>query len=265
MVDHIRSSQYSDKMERWLRPPDPSTNANHAKKLRHEGTGTWLLVHPVFQSWKAGTRQHVWLRGLAGCGKTVLSTTVLDHLEDCQDRLLLSFFFDFSDTSKQTVDGMLRSLAFQLYPTTAASAIFLDTLYRTHHDGRSQPTTEALLDVVCEMLATHERVAIVLDALDESTERGNLQSRIKAIASRPELKHVQLICTSRPEAEFQRNMPEMMGDENCLTLDKQAVNRDIRSYVTAQLVQRRDFQDKGLSQALLQQIQGTVGDRADGM
>jgi hypothetical protein len=95
------------------------------------------LKHPVFQSWKLGLRQHVWLRGLAGCGKTVLSTAVLDHLEEGRDRLLLSFFFDFSDTSKQTVDGMLRSLAFQLYQTTSASAMHLDALYGAHHDGFS--------------------------------------------------------------------------------------------------------------------------------
>jgi hypothetical protein len=190
---------------------------------------------------------------------------VLDHLKDGQNRLLLSFFFDFGDNSKQTVNGMLRSLAFQLYPTTAASAVHLDALYTAHRDGQDQPTTDTLLNTVCKMLATHERVAIVLDALDESTERGTLLSRIKAIASRPELKHVQLICTSRPEAEFQRNMPELMGEDSCLTLDKRAVDGDIRSYVSAQLVQRRDFQVKHLSQGLLKLIQKKVGDGADGM
>ncbi|MBE3044636.1 hypothetical protein IMZ48_19160 [Candidatus Bathyarchaeota archaeon] len=52
---------------------------------------------------------------------------------------------------------------------------------------------------------------------------------IKDVVSRPELHHVQLICTGRPEAEFLRDIP----DENHLALYKQAVNTDIRSYVTA--------------------------------
>ncbi|KXJ84981.1 Pfs, NACHT and ankyrin domain protein [Microdochium bolleyi] len=265
VASSIKTGLHSDKIERWLRPSDPSTNANHARKLRHEGTGAWLLEHPVFRSWKAGSCQHVWLHGLAGCGKTVLSTTVLDHLEERQDRLLLSFFFDFSDTSKQTVDGMLRSLAFQLYRTTAKCAMHLDALYGTHHDGRNQPTRETLLHVVCKMLASHERVVIILDALDESTTRGELVSGIKDIASRLESRHVQLICTSRPEPDFRCSMPELMGEGNCLKLDKHAVDGDIRSYVAAQLVERHEFRSKYLSQGLLKQIQSKVGDGADGM
>lgn len=42
--------------------------------------------------------------------------------------LSLTSFFDFSDTTKQTLDGMLRSLAFQLYQGGFDSAIHLDTL-----------------------------------------------------------------------------------------------------------------------------------------
>jgi hypothetical protein len=190
---------------------------------------------------------------------------VLDHLEQSQDRLILSFFFDFSDTSKQTVDGILRSLAFQLYRTTTASATHLDALYAAHGDGHDQPTTDTLLNAVCKMLASHKRVAIILDALDESTTRGDLISWIEDITSRPESRHIQLICTSRPENEFQRNIPQLIGEESCLTLDKQAVDKDIRSYVVAQLEQRRDFQDKHLSRGLLERIQSKVGDGADGM
>jgi hypothetical protein len=67
------------------------------------------------------------------------------------------------------------------------------------------------------------------------------------VVARPELRDVQLICTSRPEAEFLRGIPSLIGEENCLALDKESVNADIRSYVAAQLLQRRDFRDKGLS------------------
>ena len=83
--------------------------------------------------------------------------------------------------------------------------------------------------------------------------------------SKSELGHVQLICTSQPEAEFLRNIPLLVSDENALALDKQAVDADIRSYVIAQLSQRRDFQDKRLSQNLLKLIRNKVRCGADGM
>lgn len=264
-ADSIRSDLRTDKIKRWLHPPDPSTNANHARTLRHEGTGAWLLENRVFQSWHSGSRRHLWLHGLAGCGKTVLSATVLDHLAKGNDRLILSFFFDFSDAIKQTVDGMLRSLAFQLWQGGVGSAIHLDAVFQAHQNGSDQPAIAALSDVIFKMLAVQKKVSIVLDALDESKTREAVLLWIKDVVSTPELGHVELIYTGRPEPEFMREIPSLIGEENCLALDKQAVNADIRLWVTAQLRQRRDFLEKPLSKDLLEVIRRKVGDGADGM
>ncbi|KAJ6118794.1 NACHT nucleoside triphosphatase [Penicillium samsonianum] len=264
-TDSIRTDLRTDKIRGWLCPPDPSTNANHAKTLRHEGTGVWLLENPVFESWHSGSRRQLWLHGLAGCGKTVLSATVLDHLAKGKHGLILSFFFDFSDSTKQTLDGMLRSLAFQLYQGGVGSAIYLDTLFQAHQSGGGQPATSTLSDIVFKMLAVQRKVSIVLDALDESKTKDNVLLWIKDMMSRPSLVHIQLLYTSRPESEFLRYIPPSIGEQSCLILDKQAVNSDIRSWVTAQLAQRRDFVEKPLSQDLLEGIRRKVGDGADGM
>ncbi|KFA55211.1 hypothetical protein S40293_09949 [Stachybotrys chartarum IBT 40293] len=265
VTDAIGSDLRTDKIERWLRPPDPSTNANRARMLRHEGTGAWLLGNPVFQSWHSGLPRHIWLHGLAGCGKTVLSATVLDHLAVGNDRLILRFFFDFKDTEKQTLDGMLRSLAFQLCHGGHGSVTHLDALFQAHRNGSDQPAIAALSDVVFKMLIVQEKVSIVLDALDESKTREAVLLWIKDAVSRPELGHIQLLCTSRPESEFLRDIPPLIGEQNCLPLDKQAINADIRLWVIAQLSQQRDFQEKPLSPDLLEKIRKKVGDGADGM
>jgi hypothetical protein len=99
-------------IERWLSPPDYSTNANLARKRRHPGTGTWLLNSHAFQEWKLGSRRHLWFYGLAGCGKTILSTTILDHLLQIDTHTTLTFFFDFNDARKQKLEDLLRSLVF---------------------------------------------------------------------------------------------------------------------------------------------------------
>lgn len=264
-VDHIRSDHHTEKIKDWLQPPDPSTNANHARKLRCEKTGMWLLEHTMFQSWKSGSPKHLWLHGLAGCGKTVLSAGVLEALSQADDRLVLTFFFDFSDMRKQTVDGMLRSLAFQLYPSTATSTALLDALFKANDAGLRQPTAKALSDVVFKMLNDNARVCIVLDALDESTTRSELLAWLKDVASTPELGHVQLLCTGRPEPEFLTRIPCAIGRENCMSLDNTGVNADIRAYVAAQLAARPEFQDKYLAQDLVEEIKARVGDGADGM
>lgn len=264
-TDSIKSNLRTHEIKSWLEPPDPSKNANHARTLHHEGTGAWLLEDPVFQSWCSGSRRHIWLHGLAGCGKTVLSTTVLDYLAKGNDRLILSFFFDFSDTKKQTFESMLRSLAFQLYQGGVDSAIHLDASFQAHQNGKDQAKTEALWAIFYKMLAVQKRVSIVLDALDESTSRDDILKWIEDMISTPELAHVQVLYTSRPEAEFLRRIPILIGEEGCLPLNEQAVNSDIRSWVTAQLSQRREFREKRLSQDLLERIKRSVEDGADGM
>ncbi|KAL4789115.1 Pfs, NACHT and ankyrin domain protein [Aspergillus venezuelensis] len=264
-TDSIRSDLHTEKIRRWLSPPEPSTNANHARELRHEGTGVWLLENPVFQSWHLGRSQHLWLHGLAGCGKTILSATVLDYLAKEKDNLVLSFFFNFGDTTKQTLDGMLRSLAFQIYQSKVGSADYLDTLFHEHQTGSGQPTTKALLHIVHKMLAVQSKIYIVLDALDESTTRDDIIRWIEGVVSQPDLVHVQLLCTSRPESEFLRHIPSLVEEQNCLPLDTQAVDSDIRLWVTAKLSQRHDFTEKSLSQDLVKEIQKKVGDGANGM
>ncbi|KAM6537139.1 hypothetical protein FALCPG4_003085 [Fusarium falciforme] len=59
--------------------------------------------------------------------------------------------------------------------------------------------------------------------------------------------NAQLIVTGRPEPDFNREIPSLFDERNCVLLDKRAVNADIRSY------------------DLLEKIRDKVGDRADGM
>ncbi|KAL8340704.1 hypothetical protein RB601_006684 [Gaeumannomyces tritici] len=252
-------------MQDWLSPADASTNANRADKFHHPGTCTWLLEDPAFRECCSGSRRQLWLHALAGCGKTVLCAAVLEHLTDTavDGRLVLKFFFDFRDTKKQTLDAMLRSLVFQTYRwqltcvghSAAAVPAFGD-----------QPTEKQLQETFCRMLVAQREVFIVLDALDESTTgKGMLLSWIKDLRVRTELQHVRLIFTSRPEPEFEQSMPDLIGEENCVPLNKTKVNADIRSYIAAKLTGPTDFVIGRLPEHLVDSITREVGDRADGM
>lgn len=256
---HYQHSEF----DRWLSPPDQFSNANRARNLRHEGTGTWLLGNDVFRNWHSGTNRCLWLQGFAGCGKTILVTTILDHLPN--DRSVLSFFFDFSDTAKQTLDSMLRSFVHQLCLGTTDSTDHLRSIYNAHQRGRIQPATATLSEALCKILASQNNPVIVIDALDEATTRVELLSWIKSIVSRPELDHVQILCSSRSEAEFMDHLSPLFGVQNCLEIDRQAVNADIRSYVTTRIRTDPEFTCKSLPPNLSDQIRDRIGDQADGM
>ncbi|KAH7187521.1 hypothetical protein BKA60DRAFT_602335 [Fusarium oxysporum] len=257
----IQSDHHVTRLERWLSPSDYSTNAKLARERRHPGTGTWLLDSPAFQEWKLGSRRHLWLYGLAGCGKTVLSTTILDDLRQTDTHTTLAFFFDFNDPRKQTLESLLRSLAFQLYHSGGEAARRLDSLFTSHDNGRRQPDTSAVSACVSTMIQITGKIAVILDALDECTTRKELLPWMRTFASG----NNQLVVTGRPEADLQREIPRFFDERNCILLDKKAVNADIRSYVMVTLEQNPDFVDKKLSQDLLGKIRDKVGNGADGM
>jgi hypothetical protein len=57
----------------------------------------------------------------------------------------LAFFFNFSDTRKQKLEDLLRSLAVQLYYTENEAARRLNSLFTSYNNRRRQPDITALL------------------------------------------------------------------------------------------------------------------------
>jgi hypothetical protein len=104
------------------------------------------------------------------------------------------------------------------------------------------------------MLTQTKDVCILLDALDESTTRSELLQWIKDTSSDPELYHVRLLYTSRPEPDLNQGIPAIIGRESCFPIDKQALSEDIRSFVTWQLIEREEFKTRELSEDLVELI-----------
>lgn len=241
-LDSLKSDSHLDKLKTWLSPPDPSTNRNAAKETREEGTGDWFVTSTAFLEWKSGLRQHLWLHGLVGCGKTVLTSTILDHLHDARPDscVCLDFFFDFRDKDKQRLDNLLRSLAFQLYSQCADARKDLDSLFTSCDDGRKQPTAVSLSRTVHGMMQHPQELWIILDALDECVTRAELLDWMKTLAG-TDLTHVHLITTSRQEEELESSLSRWIQNDNRIPIDRDSVNEDIRSYVKARLQRSEDF------------------------
>ncbi|KAF2015084.1 HET-domain-containing protein, partial [Aaosphaeria arxii CBS 175.79] len=129
-----------DKIHKWLSAPDPSTNYHKADKLRQEDTGLWLLNGSKFTKWKKRAASRLWLYGIPGCGKTVLSSTIINHLlQHCNDdrsKVVAYFYFDFNDARKQDPELMLRSLLCQLLQRSFTIPKVVDTLFSSCGNGK---------------------------------------------------------------------------------------------------------------------------------
>jgi hypothetical protein len=75
----LLSTELSKKVEtyqKWLAPPDPSTNHWIAHKARQEDTNKWFLNGDAYKAWKTNGTLY-WVRGKFGAGKTFLTCVAL--------------------------------------------------------------------------------------------------------------------------------------------------------------------------------------------
>lgn len=258
------SQQRAQRVRNWLSAPETASSLQRSRELRHEGSGAWLLnENSLFRQWMSGEGDYLWLHGQPGCGKTVLSTTVYDYLLK-NSKAAIIYFFNFNEYEKRSVEGMVRSLVFQLYtidPQCGPSS----RLYALLEKDNGKLSKAELTDCLVELLDSRRGTCIMLDALDECEARNELLTWLKDFLPRIARSSSKLWATSRPESEFQIDIPGFIGDEDCLAIDRKAVDIDIRCFVAARLLHDPAFTRKSLSEGIKDRILSKVGDKADGM
>jgi SpoVK/Ycf46/Vps4 family AAA+-type ATPase len=265
VVNDLSLVNQSDRIKRWLSPPDPSTNLNEAQKKRQNGTGSWFLKSKPYKQWKAGKHQHLWLHGIPGCGKTILSATIIDDLNQKPDSscIVLNFFFDFTDTDKQSLDKLVRSLITQLYSRCRESRKELDKLFASYDNGERQPTFESLSTAFMRMTNYVEKVQVIIDALDECKTRSDLISWMENI-TRSEHAGLQLITTSRREEDIESRLKRWLHQRNTISIQQEITNFDIRLYIHKRL-KEPDFELWQSQPSVLDEIETRLMEKADGM
>lgn len=118
LVELIRAEQISTSIRTWLNAPDATVDYNRACKASHPGTGLWFINSAAYSDWLRDPSSFLWLNGFAGCGKTVLCSTIIrhtfQHQQSSQNIGLAFFFFSFSDKRKQDGSAMLKAAVQQL-------------------------------------------------------------------------------------------------------------------------------------------------------
>lgn len=259
----VARSSHEAKIKSWLNPSDPSTNRNKAQDQRHQGTGAWFLQNDIYMEWKEA-KQHnaIWLHGIPGCGKTVLSSTVIeDLLANCSTSSggVLYFYFDFNDSSKQSFENMVRSLAFQLYQLQENVRKCIDDLHALCKNGNEQPQSRSLVSALDTMLADVDDVWIVLDALDECGTRRELLNWLTSL----ERNGVHVLLTSRKEEDIETSLTKKWRQPPAIVpIRPNSVDNDIRKVVRSTIEGLQRWKDKP---EVCDEIETELMAKADGM
>ncbi|PVH91840.1 ankyrin [Periconia macrospinosa] len=256
------------KIRQWLSAPDPSTNYQKALKLRQADTGIWFLESDTYTRWKTAAASPLWLYGIPGCGKTILSSTVLENIfQNCQDdpaKAIAYFFFDFNDVQKQDPEMMIRSLVCQLSQQCIKIPASLDALFSSSESGQRQPPAHALMEALRSMVQGLPIVYVVLDALDECTQREELMEMLEAITGW-QLPNLHFMVTSRRERDIEMSL-ESFIDERCrICLQSTLVDKDIKRYVRQRLSDDKRLRKWEKDASMMRQIETALMSGAKGM
>jgi Cdc6-like AAA superfamily ATPase len=268
-VKDLALEQRRTELHRWLSPPEPSTNYNKALQQRQEGTGSWFLQSEAFAAWKSQRNSFLWLYGIPGCGKTILSSTIIEHLKSLRIQPLLYFYFDFTDTEKQTLRGVVCSLISQLYHTCKSAQEPLDSLFSSVKDKNTQASCESLCEVLQKMIERAEEVWIVLDAIDECVERKGGPTKGLLLWMRDlvkwERRNVRCLVTSRPEQDIRAELNGLVSEENRISMQSNLVSNDILEYIYTKVREGEGMKRWRGYQDVQQEIEEALAKKADGM
>ncbi len=206
----------------------------------------------------------LWAYGIPGCGKTILSSTVVQYILDyCRERprsAVLYFYFDFNEREKQRHENMIRSLITQLVGYQKRTFDVLDSLFNR---GR-QPTSEELLATLKTMVTAFDEIFLILDALDECTERPELLFDIEEIMRWKDI-HLHILVTSRREVDIEESLEPLCDEGTSVCVQSAVVDADIRTYVHDRLSEDKRFKQWRTHTKVQQEIETTLMKKANGM
>ena len=221
-----------------------------------------------YADWKTNPNSFLWLHGIPGCGKTILSSTIIEdvlyHCSHDHSLAVLYFYFDFNEVEKQQHEKMIRSLIMQLSFRCKDTSRDLQSLFSFCRDGDRPPPLDELLAILQKMIREFKGIYIVLDALDECEDREKLLEDIETITGW-ELENLHILVTSRREKDIEESLDSLVDGTKKICIQSALVNDDIRTYVHKRLRTDQKLKRWQNRSEVQQEIETVLMSKADGM
>ena len=207
---------------------------------------------------------------MPGCGKTVLSSTIIANMLEPHDndhqKIVAYFYFRFDDNLKTDPVIMLRSIIWQLIQQSVkiqpcVDALFSSSVYKIE---RRELLKEDALRLLQQILQDSPKVFLIVDALDECTQTEKLFSILETIAGW-QLENVKLLMTSRDELRIRRSLEQFVGVQNRICVKEDQVDKDISKYVQHELANSNKLRKWHRSPEIIEEIRATLAEGAKGM
>ncbi|KAF8244389.1 hypothetical protein K440DRAFT_663489 [Wilcoxina mikolae CBS 423.85] len=223
----------------WLKSSFWSVDAQFSNncELRAPGTLQWVLEESEFTSWRLGESKSLWLNGLPGVGKSIITAYLIQVLKaQHPDSVVLYFFCKAGDSTLDNVDRVIRTLAMQLALVAPEAREKLQMLMEEGFQCENDDAY-AFSRLVKDTLAVVSRqVFVVIDGLDEcfGGAAGAISTLLDVLQKLP----VKLLVSSRPTPEISQAMG--WGPKRALTFEDS--RDDIKLYITMRVTKSKALQ-----------------------
>lgn len=198
----------------------------------------------------AATRM-LWLNGVPGAGKTVLSSFVIKTCSEVSGKKpstpILYFFFKMTDSDKNSVLAVTRSLVHQLYLFFPA-ILSEDIVSLRDASGKDKALSDQRLwDLFVKHAKDVANLIIVLDALDECDSVDVLIGRMISLL---QCCGAKIFVVSRKEEKIAL----ALEGHPYIVISHEDVEADIRSFVTAEIEEIPRFRGKSVQQRMISAV-----------
>jgi ankyrin repeat protein len=207
---------------------------------RVEGTCQWVLNHNHYQSWLKSTHDNLlWISADPGCGKSVLSKSLIDRelkiLESCS----ICYFFFKDNETQNNLSTALCALLHQLFSYQPRLLHHGISSWDQNGDKLQKETADLwriLLSSATDDTASN--IICIIDALDECANEGQLtlikfltdfyNSSVKKPSRNSTLK---FLVTSRPYFDIERPFQGITTEFPNIRVAGEEANKEISSEI----------------------------------
>ena len=190
---------------------------------------------------------------------------LIDWLESQNRGIVTYLYCSYEEQETQTLQNMVGSLLKQIVQRKATLPDEVLDLYEKHARNKTRPTLDELARLLVQEVKTCSAVFVVIDALDECPESGNIRATLlKIIQGLPS--HTRVVVTSR----YSPTILDRFEDIPHIVVEIRATEEDVKQYVQAR-AEGRIKKEKALakdvraSPGLMEEIINTVAQGSRGM
>jgi hypothetical protein len=208
---------------------------------RVPGTCEWFLQHPKFKDWLKEASDILIVFADPGCGKSVLTKSVIDE-QLCntavgKESTTCFFFFKDDDANRKSCATALRAILHGLFEQKPRLLRYLKSCVETKSETALQNDPSTLWKILTDAAVDSEtgEIICILDALDEAeqSEQDVLTRLLGEFYSTRKQRSMKLkfLITTRPYSSIDRSLRRNIPDLSSILLDGQQESEHISSEI----------------------------------